>query len=145
MSIRSEFEEMVNASGRSEVLQFEDGISPLLKRYADAPEVQRWPELIEYLSTSLPKSDYHSHDWTFHCAEALVDLVPDNGMFDCGYFCFAYSNALFATVSLQDGRIYEMHIPEDEPWVVADSLTEFILLRRDEWIAYNKGDVGKET
>ena len=51
---------------------FEDGLNPVLLPMLDRIEKPLPAELLNYLSTSMPKKEYTSYNWTFLPAEEVA-------------------------------------------------------------------------
>ncbi len=115
--------------------QLANGIDPVLLPVLEQLEESLPEELLEYLSTSVPKEEYHSYHWAFLPAKQMAEYNTDDGICSAanGYFIIAQTDYGFGAVSLKDGRFYVAHrFSKDDGFSPPDCEAESIadLLRK---------------
>ena len=122
---------------------FEDGVNPVLLPVLEQIEEPLPSELLEYLSTSMPKKEYNSYGWEFLPAERVAELNTDAEIcsVENGYFVIAWTSFGYGAVSLEDGRIYVGHgfkadVGFSSPYCEAESISDFLRKETQEWVDY---------
>ena len=121
--------------------EFDDGVNPVLLPVLEQVEEPLPTELLEYLSTSMPKEEYNSYGWAFLPAERVAELNTDDGIcsLENGYFVIAWTDFGYGAVSLEDGRFYVAHgfsndIGYSSPYCEAESISDLLRKQTQAWV-----------
>ena len=121
--------------------EFEDGINPVLLPLLDQIEKPLPGELLDYLSTSMPKKRYLAYHWTLLPAEEIATLNSDSEIdiasMENGYFIIAWTDYGYGAVSLKDGRFYVGHGFSNDgssPYCEAESIADLLRKQTQAWV-----------
>lgn len=122
--------------------EFEDRINPVLLPVLDQIEESLPDELMENLSTSLPKKRHESYGWTFLPAAEIAELNADAdvGSMENGFFIIAWASYGWGAVSLNDGRVYFAHRFNEDcispPDCEAESIADLLRKQTQKYLDY---------